>query len=84
MPNIPTPSGCAVILPEKRKTDAVIQIHLSETEDEHKACIGRHNMTPAEFMQFCGVFESPTVAAHCVFVSDGDIEILKQRRNGSA
>ncbi|MGI6743700.1 MAG: amidohydrolase [Eubacteriales bacterium] len=68
---------CRYLAGEAKNRDAVIQIHLSETEDEHKACIGRHNMTPAEFMQFCGVFESPTVAAHCVFVSDGDIEILK-------
>ncbi|NLB16575.1 MAG: amidohydrolase [Clostridiales bacterium] len=68
---------CRYLAGEAKNRDAVMQIHLSETEDEHQACIERHNMTPAEFMQFCGVFESPTVAAHCVFVSDGDIEILK-------
>lgn len=53
-----------------------IQVHLSETEKEHRECIARHGATPTEFFEACGVFENRTAAAHGVWVSDKDIEIL--------
>ena len=56
-----------------------MQIHLSETEKEHKECIGRHGKTPTEFFLDTGVLDVPVTAAHCVWVSDSDIEILTQK-----
>jgi 5-methylthioadenosine/S-adenosylhomocysteine deaminase len=57
---------------------AAIQLHLSETEKEHLECIGRHGVTPAEFFRRSGVFDVPCTAAHCVWVSDSDIAVLKE------
>lgn len=54
------------------------QIHVSETKSEHEECIARHGMTPMAFLEKCGVLEVPVTAAHCVWVSDGDIEIMKE------
>jgi 5-methylthioadenosine/S-adenosylhomocysteine deaminase len=59
---------------------AGIHIHLSETRREHGECIARRGATPAEYFERCGVFESRATAAHCVHITDADIEILA--RNG--
>lgn len=58
---------------------SIIQIHLSETRLEHEECKARNaGRTPAEFFEYCGVFDQPTIAAHCVWVEPGDIEILRE------
>jgi 5-methylthioadenosine/S-adenosylhomocysteine deaminase len=57
-----------------------MQIHLSETEKEHLECMQRHQKTPAAFFCDLGVFDAPTTAAHCVWVSDEDIEILAKKK----
>lgn len=57
-----------------------IQLHLSETAGETEACRERHGgLSPAEYMNACGVFENPVTAAHCVHVSERDVEILKEK-----
>ena len=53
--------------------------HISETKKEHEECIGRHNMTPADWFNANGFFESPTIAAHCVHISDSDMEIFAEK-----
>lgn len=58
------------------KYDAGMQIHLSETENEHLACIKRHSKTPTAFFRDAGVLGPRTTCAHAVWVSDEDIEIL--------
>ena len=56
-----------------------MQIHLSETEKEHRECIARHGMTPTEFFLSTGVLDVPTTAAHCVWVEDRDLDIFKEK-----
>jgi len=58
---------------EKR---SVLHVHVSETESEHRECIERHGLTPTAFLEKCGCFESPVLAAHCVWVTPEDIAIL--------
>lgn len=58
---------------------AVLHVHVSETESEHNECIGRHGLTPTAFLEKCGCFDSPVLAAHCVWVTDEDIAILAAR-----
>lgn len=57
--------------------DIGFQIHLSETEKEHMECIQRHGVTPTEFFEKTGILDSPVSFAHCVWVTDNDIAILK-------
>lgn len=61
-----------------KKLGANVQIHLSETQKEHSKCIERYGKTPTEYMLDCGIFKNPTIAAHCVAVTETDIDILKQ------
>lgn len=55
-------------------------VHLSETQAEHEACKQRHGgLTPAQLFNACGVFDVPTLAAHCVWVTDEDIAIFREK-----
>lgn len=63
---------------EANKTHGVrVHLHLSETKKEHEECIARHGMTPAAYFAEMGIFDQPTYAAHCVWVTDEDREIIK-------
>ncbi len=74
--NVPSMTKmCAEYAKEK---GIAFQIHLSETEKEHNECIGRHGVTPTGFFEKYGILESPTSFAHCVWVTDEDIDILKK------
>ena len=55
-----------------------ITIHLSESLTEIENVKKEHGCSPIELMAECGVFDVPTIAAHCVHLSDNDISILKK------
>lgn len=55
-----------------------MHIHLSETKSEHDECIKKYGKTPAAWFRDLGAFTLPAAAAHCVWVSDADIDILKE------
>lgn len=55
-----------------------LQVHLSETVREHEDCIARYHKTPACCLLDEGVFSlNNVVAAHCVHVSNEDLDLLK-------
>ncbi len=56
-----------------------MHVHLSETQKEHEEGKARRDMTPAAYFESLGVFDVPTTAAHCVWVEDPDIEILRAK-----
>ena len=71
---------CCRYLGELTKTLGTgMQVHISETASEHDGCIERHGVTPIKFFEEMGVLDSPTTAAHCVWVEDGDIEIMARK-----
>ena len=54
---------------------ARMQVHLSETKKEHEECIARHGLTPMAYFEKLGVLDNPTAAAHCVWVTEEDLDI---------
>ncbi|MBR6377127.1 MAG: amidohydrolase [Oscillospiraceae bacterium] len=56
---------------------AGMHIHLSETKREQEECVAKYGMTPAALFEKLGTFRNPTTAAHCVWVTPEDMEILK-------
>ena len=56
-----------------------MHLHVSETEKEHKECIVRHGKTPTKLFYDLGALDTPTLAAHCVWVSDEDIAIMAEK-----
>ncbi len=72
---------CRAAADVAREHDCIMHVHLSETKLEHEECKTRHNgMTPVEFLESCGVFDVPVLAAHCVWVEEPDLEIMRARR----
>jgi len=57
--------------------DAGMHVHISETEEEQVTCLDIHGGSPIEYMSSLGVFKHRTYAAHCVWCSNHDFEIIK-------
>ncbi|HHW01922.1 MAG TPA: amidohydrolase [Thermoanaerobacterales bacterium] len=55
-----------------------IHIHLSESADEVEESLKNYGKSPVRHVYDLGLFDVPTVAAHCVHVSDEDIDILAE------
>jgi len=59
-----------------------IHIHLSETKHEVEESLAAHAQTPAEHLDSLGLFGVRVNAAHCVCLTDRDIDLLAERRVG--
>lgn len=62
-----------------KEIGAIMQVHVSETKLEVAECIARHGKSPVEYLAHHGLFDTKTVAAHCVWLDDNDIRILKEK-----
>ena len=62
-----------------RRNGARMHIHLSETKSEHDSCLEKYGKTPAEWMDDLGVFDVPCAAAHCVWVTEKDRALLREK-----
>lgn len=60
--------------------DAKVHIHLAETKDEIEKIKGKYNKTPMEYVEDIGLLEGKVIAAHCVHLTDSDMEIMKKRQ----
>lgn len=65
-----------------QKRGAGIHIHLSETMKENRDCYRQYGKSPTEVFRDYGVFESPVNAAHCVYLSENDMNILAAHQVG--
>lgn len=63
----------------KSLDDTIMHIHVSETKAEHEECMGRHGLTPAAYLEKMGLFDVPTIAAHCVYSDENDLDIFKAK-----
>ena len=61
-----------------KKHNMYIHIHASETKHEVEECIKKNGCTPIEFLEKFGLLTEKTILAHCVHLSDNDIEIIKR------
>ncbi len=54
-----------------------IHIHLSETKLENEDCYKKYKMSPTEVFEKAGIFKNKTIAAHGIYLSDNDLDIIK-------
>jgi 5-methylthioadenosine/S-adenosylhomocysteine deaminase len=63
-----------------KEIGAAMHVHVSETREEQEACKERHGgQTPVEYMASRGLFDTRTTAAHCVWLTDSDMDILAEK-----
>ncbi len=79
-----TEPKCRIKVAEMAKEKGqILQIHTSESESEHENCIKKYGNTPTALFESEGLFEGTRpLLAHCCYITDEDMEILK-RNNGS-
>lgn len=58
--------------------------HLSETRQEWDQAMSQYKKSPVAVYEQLGLFEGPTVAAHCVWLDEMDLRILSRRGVGVA
>lgn len=68
-----------IVAAEAKKENMGIHIHLSESESEISQIQEKYGCTPITLAEKCGIFDVPAIAAHCVQVTDEDIDILKRK-----
>ncbi len=62
--------------------DIPIHIHLSETRWEMEEIRNRYSMMPVVYLESLGFLDERVLAAHCVWLTDHEIEILSERNAG--
>ena len=68
-----------IVAAEAKKNNMRIHVHLSESVSEIQQIQEKYGCTPIALAEKCGIFDVPAIAAHCVQVTDEDIEILKRK-----
>lgn len=54
--------------------DVPVQIHLAEMDSEMEWCAKNHGLRPVEVVEKAGLLRKGLICAHCLHVSDSDIE----------
>ena len=62
---------------------AMVHTHLSETRKEVEDSLREFGMTPLEYLDSFGFFRAPAYLAHCVHLTDSEIERLGDIRSAS-
>lgn len=62
-----------------QETHTLIHTHISETKKENQKMYAEKGKSPTAWLESLGVFSCPTLAAHCIYVSDEDISIFRKR-----
>lgn len=66
------------VVEKARPLKAKVHIHMSETKGEVDNCLKDYGKTPFEIMEETGILDCGVLAAHCVHLTDGDIELIKK------
>ncbi len=62
-----------------QKYKAPVYTHNSETKAEVEGCIERYGKTPTAFLDSLGMFEFGGGGFHCVYMTDEDLSIFKEK-----
>ncbi len=68
-----------IVSEEAKKNHMGIHVHLSESESEISQIKEKYGCSPIEMADKNGLFDVPAIAAHCVQITESDMEILKAK-----
>ena len=72
------PEGLRAIAAEARARDALLQVHLSETDAECRVVQERYGMSAPALLASEGVLDGRVLAAHAVWLDDADLSLLAE------
>lgn len=70
---------CRELAAANREMRRPLHVHVSETRREHDECIARHGKTPMAYLADVGLLDFGGYAAHCVWATDDDFRIMRER-----
>ena len=56
-----------------------IHLHVAESQEQVDRSMREHGKSPVAYLNSLGAFDVPTIAAHCIYLSDEDIAILAEK-----
>ncbi|MFB5661484.1 amidohydrolase family protein [Alteribacillus sp. HJP-4] len=59
------------------ENNTMIHLHVSETRQEVDNCLNTHSLRPIEYLEKLGIFIQPTIMAHGVYLTEVEIDIMK-------
>ena len=68
-----------IVSEEAKKNNMGIHVHLSESESEIQQIKEKYGCSPIEMADKNGLFDVPAIAAHCVQITESDMDILKAK-----
>lgn len=60
-----------------KEDNLALNVHLSESRNEVKKINTEYGVSPTKYLEQLGFFDQRTIAAHCVHLTDEDLEILR-------
>nr|MBC7246129.1 amidohydrolase [Chloroflexota bacterium] len=70
------PDFLATVAEKAAKLGVGIHIHLSEFREQLESSLVRYGVTPVKFLEQRGILDHPTIAAHCIYLTPEDMDIL--------
>ena len=61
------------------RTGAPVQLHLAEMDTEMAWCAEHHGCRPVELVDRAGLLQDGLIAAHCLYLDEGEIALLAER-----
>jgi cytosine/adenosine deaminase-related metal-dependent hydrolase len=83
-PHTVTKENLEKIAELSEKYDVPVSMHVAETQKEFDSFQSKFGMTPIEYLDSIGILNERFIAAHSIFVTDSDIELMKLRDIGIA
>ena len=83
-PHTVTKENLKKIAALSEKYDVPVSMHVAETQQEFDRFQTEFDMTPVEYLDSVGILNERFIAAHSIFVTDSDIELMKRRGVGVA
>lgn len=68
-----------IVSEEAKKNNMGIHVHLSESESEIQQIKEKYGCSPIEMADKNGLFDVPAIAAHCVQITESDMDILRKK-----
>lgn len=57
-----------------------IHIHVSEFREQLESSCAKYGVTPVRFLEQKGILDRPTIAAHCIYITPEDMDILQAKK----
>lgn len=61
-----------------RERNLPVHLHVAESQEQVDNSMAAHGKTPVAHLADLGIFDTPAIAAHCLYVTDEDLEILAE------